>query len=474
MLPPKIPSRRHLSIQMNQELKAMLQPIHIRAFHFLQRSLGSGLSYNSHIERDVVHPITDMEAFINLLKCAFGTGCLAMPKAFYNAGWLLGLISTILLGSFVVYAMHVLLNDINTLCKRYKFSALSYSETMELATLHGPDWLQPFSKWLACQVDFFLCVYHFGVDCVYVVFIAKCMKELGDIYLRPIDIRLYMALLTLPLMLTFFIRDLKYLVPFSIISNIFMLISLSVILRYIFGNLPSLAERQAFQVWTHYPLFFGTVLFAVEAVGVILSLQLNMLNPDHYLGTFGILNRAMFIVIAFYAAFGFFGYWQYGDKTASSILNNLPINEVLPQCVLAMLALAIFFSYALQGYVTIEIIWRNYMLPRLMDNATRSLEYLVRMAMVIASVLCAIAYPDFGLLLSLVGSFCLAQVGLIYPGIVNLSVCYDQGYGPFKLLLWRSLLFIAVGLCGGIAGTVVSLTAIHEQLSNNNNNRLLF
>ncbi|KAL7733889.1 hypothetical protein ACLKA6_011600 [Drosophila palustris] len=450
MLPQKLSSRRHLSIQMNQELRAMLQPIHMRAFHFLQRSLSSGLSYNSHIEREVAHPITDMEAFINLLKCAFGTGCLAMPRAFYNAGWLLGLISTILLGSFVVYAMHVLLNDINTLCKRYRFSALSYSETMELATLNGPAWLQPFSKWLACQVDVFLCVYHFGVDCVYVVFIAKCMKELGDIYFKPIDMRLYMALLTVPLMLTFFIRDLKY----------------------IFVNLPSLEERQAIQVWTHYPLFFGTVLFAIEAVGVILSLQLNMLNPEHYLGSFGILNRAMFVVIVFYAAFGFFGYWKYGDKTASSILNNLPRNEILPQCVLAMLGLAIFFSYALQGYISIEIIWRNYMLPRLMDNATRSLEYLVRMAMVIASVLCAIAYPDFGLLLSFVGSFCLAQVGLIYPGIVNLCICYDQGYGPFKLRLWRSLLFVAVGLCGGIAGTVVSLTAIREQLGNFN--RLLY
>lgn len=135
-------------------------------------------------------------------------------------------------------------------------------------------------------MDFFLCVYHFGVDCVYVVFIAKCMKELGDIYLRPIDIRLYMAMLTVPLLLTFLIRDLKYLVPFSIISTIFMVIGkyifklkmkrkfsyffagISAILRYIFVDLPSLEERKAFQVWTHYPLFFGTVLFAVEAVGV--------------------------------------------------------------------------------------------------------------------------------------------------------------------------------------------------------------
>ncbi|KAH8398137.1 hypothetical protein KR215_006357, partial [Drosophila sulfurigaster] len=450
--------------------------------------------------------LSDMEAFINLLKCALGTGCLAMPRAYYNAGWLLGLISTILLGSFVVYAMHVLLNDINSLCKRHKFSTLNYSETMELAVLNGPQWLQPLGKLLACQVDVFLCVYHFGVDCVYVVFVAKSVKELGDIYLRPIDIRFYMALLTLPLLLTFLIRDLKYLVPFAIVSNMLMLTSFSfkmctyltfitgfaIICSYIFCNLPSLEERQAVQVWTHYPLVFGTILFAIESVGMasahtlfrfpslikslvkcvipqILTLRMNMQKPEHYLGTFGILNRAMFIVIAFYATFGFFGYWQYGDATASSILNNLPINEILPQCVRAMLALAIFFSYALQGYVAIEIIWRNYMLPRLVDNATRSLEYLVRMAMVIASVLCAIAYPDFGLLLSLVGSFCLAQVGLIYPGIINLCVCYDQGYGRFNLLFFRSLAFIVVGLGGGIAGTATSLALMREQLKDNDN-----
>ncbi|XP_060658051.1 proton-coupled amino acid transporter-like protein CG1139 [Drosophila nasuta] len=469
MLPPKMPSRRRFSIQMNKELRDVLQPIHVRAFHFLQRNLGSGLSYNSHIEHVVEHPITDMEAFINLLKCALGTGCLAMPRAYYNAGWLLGLISTILLGSFVVYAMHVLLNDINLLCKRHKFSTLNYSETMELAVLNGPQWLQPLGKLLACQVDVFLCVYHFGVDCVYVVFVAKSVKELGDIYLRPIDIRFYMALLTLPLLLTFLIRDLKYLVPFAIVSNMLMLTSFAIICSYIFCNLPSLEERRAVQVWTHYPLVFGTILFAIESVGMILTLRMNMQKPEHYLGTFGILNRAMFIVIAFYAAFGFFGYWQYGDATASSILNNLPINEILPQCVRAMLALAIFFSYALQGYVAIEIIWRNYMLPRLVDNATRSLEYLVRMAMVIASVLCAIAYPDFGLLLSLVGSFCLAQVGLIYPGIINLCVCYDQGYGRFKLLFFRSLAFIVVGLGGGIAGTVTSLALMREQLKDIDN-----
>lgn len=73
-------------------------------------------------------------------------------------------------------------------------------------------------------MDAFLCIYHFGVDVVYVVFIGKNIKELGDDYLPPIDVRIYIALMTLPLMLTFLIRNLKYLVPLAVISNLFMIV----------------------------------------------------------------------------------------------------------------------------------------------------------------------------------------------------------------------------------------------------------
>jgi len=158
----------------------------------------------------------------------------------------------------------------------------------------------------------------------------------------------------------------------------------------------------------------------------------------------------MIVVITFYAIFGFFGYWRYGQDTASSILGNLPEKELLvflsyylttlkiifislPQLVTAMFAVAIFFSYALQGYVTVDIIWRNYLEPELEDGSTSAVEFLVRIALVIASVLVAIQYPDFGLLLSFVGSFCLAQLGLILPGIVDLCIRYDM-----KLIrLWQ-------------------------------------
>ncbi|XP_030373137.1 proton-coupled amino acid transporter-like protein CG1139 [Scaptodrosophila lebanonensis] len=458
----KKPKRRQ-TFEDKKPVLRCLNTGNLSPYQKFQRSIGSTLAFDPNIKRIYPQQMTDTEAFINLIKCAFGTGCLAMPRAYYNAGWLMGIISTVLISSFIVYAMHVLLSDINQLCRRYGMSLLSYSEAMELAIMNGPIWLHPYHKPFAFMVDVFLCVYHFGVDCVYIVFIAKNMKLLGDIYLTPIDMRIYMALLTLPLLLTYLIRDLKYLVPLALLSNVLLTISIIILLTFIFDDLPSLEEREAIQSLSQYPLFFGTVLFAIESVGVILALERNMMHPEHYLGTFGVLNRAMFVVVVFYTLFGLFGYWQYGEDISSSILNNLSTDDILPQCIMAMFAMGIFFSYALQGYVTMDIIWTHYIEPQIQENAKYSLEVLVRMAVVVASVLCAIGYPNFGLLLSFVGSFCLAQLGLIYPGIIDLCLWYEQGYGRGNYLLWRSVLFIVVGLCGGIAGTVVSLRSMIDQ-----------
>ncbi|XP_017860799.1 PREDICTED: proton-coupled amino acid transporter-like protein CG1139 [Drosophila arizonae] len=464
MLPKNSPGRRRLISQVNGEV-GRYTGFAPRLFHFLNVNLGFVSYRNPQFLPEMKYQLTDSEAFVNLIKCTLGTGVLALPRAYCNTGWLLGLAGSILISSLLLYAMHVLLNDINLTRKRYKMTMLSYSEAMHLAILNGPYWIRPLSKYFARQVDAFLCIYHFGVDVVYVVFIGKNLKELGDDYLPPIDTRIYIALMTLPLILTFLIRNLKYLVPLAVISNLFMIVGVGIVVTYLLVDLPDLEERRPVQSLSQLPSFFGTIMFSVNAIGVTLQLQVNMRQPENFMGTCGVLNRAMFISIAFYTAFGFLGYWKYGDDTATYILKNLP-DETLSKCATALFVMAIFCSYALQGYVTIEIIWHSYMTPRPMDSATLWVEYLMRMAMVVASVLCAIAYPDFGLLLSLVGSFCLSQLSLIYPGIINICVCYSDGYGPLKIMFWRSLLFIALGFFGGIAGTMASVAAIKQKYDN--------
>lgn len=83
------------------------------------------------------------------------------------------------------------------------------------------------------------------------------------------DIRWYMLALLVPLILLSWVRNLKYLAPLSSLANATTVVSFAIIFYYIFDGLPPVSDRQTFGSWKGLPLFFGTVLFAMEAIGVV-------------------------------------------------------------------------------------------------------------------------------------------------------------------------------------------------------------
>lgn len=118
-------------------------------------------------------------------------------------------------------------------------------------------------------VNFFLLAYQIGTCCVYVVFVASNIKDVVDQYYNPMDIRVYMVICLLPLVLINYVRNLKYLAPFSSLATIITFIGLAITLYYVFQDLPSISERDPVGRVEHWPLFFGTVLFSLEAIGVV-------------------------------------------------------------------------------------------------------------------------------------------------------------------------------------------------------------
>lgn len=110
--------------------------------------------------------------------------------------------------------------------------------------------------------------------------------------------------------------------PFA--ANVFTFIGLGFVLIYVFQDLPAISERPMFAPIERFPLYFGTVLFALEAVGVVIALENNMERPKSFGGAFGVLNIGMTIVTAMYGFVGFFGYIKYGDDSKDSITLNLP------------------------------------------------------------------------------------------------------------------------------------------------------
>lgn len=104
----------------------------------------------------------------------------------------------------------------------------------------------------------------------------------------------------------------------------FTFIGLGFVLYYVFQDLPPVSNQPAFAPIERFPLYFGTVLFALEAVGVVIALENNMAQPKSFGGTCGVLNIGMTIVTALYGFVGFFGYIKYGDDSKDSISLNLP------------------------------------------------------------------------------------------------------------------------------------------------------
>lgn len=65
------------------------------------------------------------------------------------------------------------------------------------------------------------------------------------------------------------IRDLKFLAPFSILGNMATLVSFGIIFYYIFREPIDFKAAHATGTLMGFPLFIGTVLFALEAIGMV-------------------------------------------------------------------------------------------------------------------------------------------------------------------------------------------------------------
>jgi proton-coupled amino acid transporter len=98
------------------------------------------------------------------------------------------------------------------------------------------------------------------------------LSQVVDEYHEPkLDVRLYMVMLLLPLILINWVRNLKLLAPFTTLANFLTFIGFGITLYYIFIDIPHISSRNPVGTFRDFPLFFGIVLFALEAIGVVRS-----------------------------------------------------------------------------------------------------------------------------------------------------------------------------------------------------------
>lgn len=150
------------------------------------------------------------------------------------------------------------------------------------------------------------------------------------------------------------------------------------------------------------------------------------------------------------------------------------------QILKCLFALCIFVSYALQCYVPVEIIWKNYLALKF-ENSEKKLmwEFVTRIGIVLGTcllyteknffqllifwfflVIIAVVIPHLGLFISLAGSLFLSALGLIFPAIIEICVLWPDNWGKYNRVLIRDILIMIVGFFAMIAGTYSSIRDI--------------
>ncbi|XP_049818590.1 proton-coupled amino acid transporter-like protein CG1139 isoform X2 [Aethina tumida] len=396
-----------------------------------------------------------------------------MPLAFLHSGWLLGIIATAIVGVICTYCIHLLITAEYTLCKRRKVPSLTYPLTAKFALMDGPPFFQKLAPFAGPAVNVFLLIYQLGTCCVYTVFIAANIKEVCDVHITELDERIYMLIFLLPLILINFVRNLKYLAPVMTVANVITLASFGIILYYLAKEDIDLSQREAFGKIADLPLYFGTVLFALEAIGVIMPLENEMKTPKSFGGWCGVLNISMGSIVTMYILMGLFGYLAYGDDTLGSITLNIGKNyedekmKIAADVAKVMLSLAIFFSHALQMYVAIDITWTQYLAAKLQKSSFQTYyEYVVRVCLVLVTFALAVAIPELDLFISLFGALCLSALGIAFPGIIDLCTNWDSLHGTKgAIIISKNIFLIIFAVFGLIIGTYTSLDKIIERFT---------
>lgn len=491
------------------ERRKMQNPV-FEVDNMSQKSANSGVNlifpeYNEKPEQEVANTkkkgTSCTETLMHMIKANIGTGLLAMPLAFKNAGIILGTLGLWIMALMCGHCIHILLKSYKFVVEKDTNKSASLSEKVgyeDVVYLMAKEKCNPDSKipsFIRKVITVFLVIGQFGFCCVYFVFMPSNIEQVIEHYSPSsgLTVRILLCIMLVPMILFCMIRDLKILAPFSTFANFLMIGSLFVIIYDLFdGKLQPFSQLKLVAPVENWPLFFSSMVYAFEGIGCVLPVYHGMEEKSFFSPLNGVLNTSLMLVSVMYYAIGFFGYLKYGLHSEPSITLNLPSNSVVFQAVKICFAIAVFITYNMQFMVGCDIVWANltrsnkYLQSLIQTNnlltsdsdenteifevkkSAKKILYLIenifRSSIVILTFLLAYFIPRIDLFIALIGAVASSTLAVIVPVLLDLFVFWPMG-GYCKKQLTKDLLILAFGIYIFIAGSYCSINDIVNYLN---------
>ncbi|CAO1407954.1 unnamed protein product [Diamesa hyperborea] len=423
--------------------------------------------YNPFEHRVIDKPNSTMGSLAHLLKSFLGTGVLAMAAAIGNAGLLFGAIGTVVVGILCAHCVHILVSTSHKICRVSRTPVLGFAETAEKVFQYGPDWAKRHATTAKNFVDYGIMATYYSAGCVYIVFVANTFHEVCNyLFAINLNIRIYILIIMIPILFIGQIRVLKFLVPFSATANVFILVTFAIVLYYIFKEPLVFSDLPLVVSWTKWPLFFATVIFAMEGIGAVMPVENAMKKPQQFLGCPGVLNTSMTVTIILYALVGILGYARYRGEIRGSITLNLPTTEVTALIGQVLIGLAIMFTFGLQFFVPMEILMKK-LEPKIAKDKRNVYEIAIRTGIMVLMAAIAILVPNLEPFISLVGAIFFSSLGLFVPAFVETIFLHSYGgHGRFNWKLYKNIFIMIFAMLALISGGFASILEIIHGYSN--------
>lgn len=300
-----------------------------------------------------------------------------------------------------------------------------------------------------------------GACAVYVILIVDSVKQIVDFYHEGNDISetMYCLMVLVPVLLFTQIKNLKYLAPFSGFANLLLVLTFLICLYYICSDFKPIDSKPMSVDIGRLPLFIGTVIFAMEGIGVVLPVENTMAQPKHFLGCPGVLNITMAVVVLLYMFMGFLGYVRYGDEAKGSITLNLDTADIPAVVAKVFIVFAIFFTYTLQFYVPMEIVWRNTK-AHVTQKYHNLAQGVIRAVFAVLTVIAAASLPRLEQVIGLEGAFFYSFLGLIAPSLMDIIFNWERGLGRYNWILVKDIILVLFGSFVLVAGVTQSIREI--------------
>ena len=402
-----------------------------------------------------------LEISCNLLKSFIGIGILSLSYGFKEAGIILTNLLIIICSFLTFWSISFCVKVADHL----KIRITSFSDLCYVIT----------GKWgffiaRACVV-----ILQVGVCAVYVSFFGIffnnvfCYTGISSLCTYfGLDLVLCLIII-IPLSL---IKNLTKYNRFSLIANIFVSISLLIILAISFQGLSTYGiEGKKLFIFEKFPLCFGITIFVIECIGIVFEMRDSMKEPEKFEG---ILIKNFIVATALYTILPTIFYMSFGEKVQELIVFNIPIENPFGMFVQILYATALCISYPLQLFPVFIIIeetikgdkTKNFILDRNQYSKHKFMNkiktFSLRLIIVCLIILISWGIPSIATFINLLGAFGSTTLGMLFPVIIGELYLYyykvSDHYPLYsRIINWIASIFGLVGGCFAISFSIIKM-----------------